>query len=937
MNSGSLTVVDTRLTGHAGLPLHVRSLTGVGAIADVDPVLRGLTVEGNGVDVLAIDGGILSLDSVWEDAGAPYQVRGQVSIRAPASLTIEPGVEVRFSEGADLYVEGGLVALGTAAQPIRLVGTVDAPGTWRGIQLLGPGSEQARASFAHVMVANAGNVGRPAIDVSNAQLTFLDGQVTKHAADGILFSRAPVIGLIEGSAFTEIGGAGVANPGNQLVLAPNNWWGSSSGPTTNDTCSDGDGTRVEGLVRYGPWLRSAEERPDPLKPLDIPLITLSPQRWYAPADGQTRVWVDVTLLDPMGNPVPGESVNLLSSLGTVTSGGITDAAGHTLAYLTSAEMGDAELTATLSTTNRCAEAASTTSLVTFTDDADGLLAGMKAPYLYSGITVSPAPITRGVPTTIAARLTNPNEHAITVEATFEFVQSGIGLAFGPVGAAQTKEIPAGGEQVFETTWTPVVSGHYCVQVLYRVVGEAGAEGFGPVAAANGPAAPGNVSAFGLGGGGRGQLNLNVYGGGLAPGGGKPGGKPPLEKARKASDLMGGIGSIGTGETFLPGVGVGLLTSWQFDTMEAISRALGFDPPRQDYTIIAEATRTPLPAMPRAPGTSDELFAAQVALAEAMAEAVAVGEAAAISLDRYGGAAAAGNLEWSAVQASSLLHYRKLLGQAAIVAAERMAAVRGVIEREGGSEAGPTAEEVASAQAAVRADGFAQEQIDAAHAIGLTDEEIEAARQRLLNTAPDELAGPLAAKLADAEAAYREMGDYLIAPVNFADEAGREAFNDGMLLAGVVDGSSNLARIYAHSSTIEVGNPLDHETTIELRPRRISMPPEWLVELSPSSVTLKPGEQATITISIEATTPWPQGTRSEVAIEGVAEGQLLGGVVVALLVPASVPFGAVPGGETPFLMIAAAVAGGLLLVILIVGVLFLRRRKRRLKASSATPG
>ena len=122
----------------------------------------------------AIDGG--SEPRRWGERRSAVPGAGQIFV-VPGALD-RTRVEVRFSEGADLYVEGGLVALGTAAKPIRLVGTVDAPGTWRGIQLLGPGSEQARASFAHVMVANAGNVGRPAIDVSNAQLTFLDGQVT---------------------------------------------------------------------------------------------------------------------------------------------------------------------------------------------------------------------------------------------------------------------------------------------------------------------------------------------------------------------------------------------------------------------------------------------------------------------------------------------------------------------------------------------------------------------------------------------------------------------------------------------------------------------------------------------------------------------------------------------------------------------------------------
>lgn len=934
VDSGSLTLVDTQLTGNAKLPLHVRSLAGLSTIGAVDPVLRNLTIEGNGVDAIAIDGGNISLDSAWENVGAPYLVGGQVFVHAPAVLSIEPGVEVRFAAGGYLDIEGGLAALGTEALPIRLVGATGTAGAWRGIRLNGQGIVPARATLTHVMLTDGGAAGVAAIDVFNGGLTFTDGQISNHAADGIRFSGGTVSGLVEGSAITEIGGVGLVNGTRQLIVAPNNWWGSPTGPTTNDACDAGNGTRLEGLVRFGPWLSSADQRPDPLAPLEIPLITLSPQRWYAPADGQTRVWVDVTLLDPRGHPISGATVILVSSRGDVTSGGITDAAGHTLAYVTSTEIGDAELFAALSTADRCDQASSTMALVTFTDEADGLLAGMQAPYLFDGITVTPLPITRGVPTTISARLDNPNATPISVEATFEFVQSGIGLAFGPIGQPQVKEIPAGGEQVFETTWTPVVSGHYCVQVLYRVIdGELPTPTLGAVAAANGGGYPGSIGAYAPKGGGGGQRNLNVYGGPLGGGGGapgKPGGKPPLEKAKNAGDAVGKLGKFAGGATAIPRAGIAVLTGWMYDKAAQISKALGGDPPRQDFKIIAEPVRNPLPTMPRTAGESDALFAAQVALTEALAEAIAVGDAATISFDRYGGAAAASDLEWASVQAASLLHYRKLFGQAAIVAGDRMAALRTVIEREGGADAGLTSEQASAGLAEVRARGFGQEQIDAAHALGLSDDDIEATRQELLNTSPDDLAGTFVTKLANAETAFREMGDYLIAPVNFSDEVDPTSSDDTALVAGVAaaEDDSNLARIYNHTSMIQVGNPLDHATTVDLRVRRLSMPMEWPVELSPASIVLGPGEEATVTITISATTPWPEGTRTEVAIEGIAEGKLLGGVVVALLVPKSVPFGVVPGAGLTPLMIALAGVGVGLLLLLLIGFLVLRRRRRR---------
>jgi hypothetical protein len=264
-------------------------------------------------------------------------------------------------------------------------------------------------------------------------------------------------------------------------------------------------------------------------------------------------------------------------------------------------------------------------------------------------------------------------------------------------------------------------------------------------------------------------------------------------------------------------------------------------------------------------------------------------------------------------------------------ADKLAALIAVIEAEGGGNAEVTLDEAVAAQARLAADGYTPSEIEAAHALGFTDEQIEAARQIDLTLKPEDLAGPIVAKLRIAEEAFRGQGAYLIEPVNFVEEPGREALSGQFLLAGVAltGENSNLARVYEHSSTIQIGNPLDHEATIELRLRPISIPVGWQTEVSVDSVTLKPGEEATVTVSISATTPVVQGTMTKLAVEGYAEGRLLGGVVVAVLVPNYVPFGERPGASSPLMLIALVVgAAVVLLVVLVVGLLFVRRRRGR---------
>lgn len=56
---------------------------------------------------------------LWALAGSPYRVSGDVVVPAGQVLTVDPGVVVEFAGVADgLYVDGTLVARGTAAAPI---------------------------------------------------------------------------------------------------------------------------------------------------------------------------------------------------------------------------------------------------------------------------------------------------------------------------------------------------------------------------------------------------------------------------------------------------------------------------------------------------------------------------------------------------------------------------------------------------------------------------------------------------------------------------------------------------------------------------------------------------------------------------------------------------------------------------------------------------
>jgi len=77
-------------------------------------------------------GGEISEDTIWTLNGSPYYVTSNVSVGSEVTLTVEPGVEVRFKKFSDFSgikvgfsVEGNLVAEGTEANHIVFTTSCD--------------------------------------------------------------------------------------------------------------------------------------------------------------------------------------------------------------------------------------------------------------------------------------------------------------------------------------------------------------------------------------------------------------------------------------------------------------------------------------------------------------------------------------------------------------------------------------------------------------------------------------------------------------------------------------------------------------------------------------------------------------------------------------------------------------------------------------------
>ncbi|WP_156370518.1 hypothetical protein [Acidovorax sp. Leaf84] len=98
--------------------------------------------------------GVISADTVWSAAQSPVTVQGDVTVDQDATLTVEPGVEVRMAANASFTLNrGAVVAVGTVEKPIVISSAIAAPapgswGQWRFRQ----GTRSAQTRLEHVRI-----------------------------------------------------------------------------------------------------------------------------------------------------------------------------------------------------------------------------------------------------------------------------------------------------------------------------------------------------------------------------------------------------------------------------------------------------------------------------------------------------------------------------------------------------------------------------------------------------------------------------------------------------------------------------------------------------------------------------------------------------------------------------------------------------------------
>jgi hypothetical protein len=165
---------------------------------------------GNTIDEIMLSAigqfeGIVNWDVTFHDRGVPYHVGypssggtlriGVMPTSPVATLTIEPGVTLRFMKGGDIQIEhfsgpspasGALIAVGTVDKPIRFTSAAAAPmaGDWLGLRFGSIPAPTTRLDNVIVQYAGGssgsgnGSCPYPGIPINDAAIRMSGGEPT---------------------------------------------------------------------------------------------------------------------------------------------------------------------------------------------------------------------------------------------------------------------------------------------------------------------------------------------------------------------------------------------------------------------------------------------------------------------------------------------------------------------------------------------------------------------------------------------------------------------------------------------------------------------------------------------------------------------------------------------------------------------------------------
>lgn len=272
LNGASPTIQNSTLTqGYHAIRADLESF----------PTLINNTYHDNNINGLTYNGGTIDQNTVWDMTDTSYFIMNDLFVGTGITLTIKPGVVVKFNAGGqNMVVDGALRVEGATSSPVHLTsiqddsvgGDTNNDGgattpqwhDWGGVEFRS-GSNGSASLIDHAIIRFAG-------DRSSGSLTFIGVSPTVQystLADGhIGIETNGAQPILVCNNIHSNGAYGILNATPSVVVnAAEQWWGSTTGPYHDTLNPAGTGNEVSDGVLFSPWLNAPCGTPNPLQPV----------------------------------------------------------------------------------------------------------------------------------------------------------------------------------------------------------------------------------------------------------------------------------------------------------------------------------------------------------------------------------------------------------------------------------------------------------------------------------------------------------------------------------------------------------------------------------------------------------------------------------------------------------------------------------------------